>query len=113
MDPVGTASQSRATATDAVWSVDAETELAYALDPFGVNIEGFPPDQGGIGKGPESSENPKMPGLDRVLHGQEGGPDTEVLETHFNMRPDNLGWMSSGLESFGNAEGSPGKKEIG
>ncbi|XP_011602128.2 MHC class II transactivator isoform X1 [Takifugu rubripes] len=110
VEPVGTTSQSRAAATDTVWSVDAETELAFALAPFGVNMEGFPPDQGGIAKGPESSENPKMPGLGRVLHGEEGGPDTEVLETHFSMTPDNLGWMSSGLGSFGSAEGSPGAK---
>lgn len=111
--PVGTTSRSRATATDTVWSVGVETEHGFALAPFGVNIEGFPPGQGGIGKGPESSENLKMPGLDRVLHGQEGGPFAEMLETHFNMTPDDLGWMSSGLGSFGSTEGSPGKKEIG
>lgn len=113
VEPVGTTSQSRATATDTVWSDDAETELAFALAPFGVNIEGFPPDQGGVAKGPESSENPKMLGLDRVLHCEQGGPDTEVLETHFSMMPDDLGWMSSGLGSFGSAEGLQGKKEIG
>lgn len=111
VDPVGTTSRSRATATDTVWSVGAETELAFALAPFGVNIEGFTPDQGGVAKGPEFSENPKMPGLDRVLDGEQGGPDTEVLETHLGMMPDNLGWMSSGLGSFGSAEGSPGKRD--
>lgn len=108
-EPVGPTSRSRATATDGVRSVDAETELAFGLAPFGVNIEGFPPDQGGVAKGPQSSENPKMPGPDRVWHGPKGGLDTEALESHFSMTPYDLGWMSSGLGSFGSAEGSPGK----
>lgn len=113
VEPVGTTSQSRAMATDTAWSIDAETELASALGPFGINIEGFPPDQGGVAKGPASSANPKMPGLDRVSQGEEGGPDTELLETHFSMTPDDLGWMSSGLGHFGSAGGLPGKKGIG
>lgn len=110
VEPVGTTSRSRATAPDTFWSVDAETEPAFTLPPFGVNIEGFPLDQGGVAKGLGYSENPKMHGPDHVLHGEQGGPDTEVLETHF-MMPDDLGWMSAGLGSFGRDEGSPGKKK--
>lgn len=55
-------------------------------------------------KGPESSANLRMIGLDHI------GTDTDVLEAHFNMATHSLGWMSAGLESFGRVEDSSGNK---
>lgn len=87
----------------------SQTELVFAPTPFGVSTEGFPLDQDSIAKGPGFSDNLNMAGLGRISHVGEGLQDTAVLERHFNMTPGELGWMSSGLESFGSVEGSAGK----
>lgn len=104
VEPVFSTSQGSATATG--------TELTSACVPFGVNTEGFTLNQDGATKGPQSSTHLTMHGLDHISQVGESRTDTDVLERHFNMATDNLGWMSAGLEGFGSLEESRGNKRV-